>query len=179
MPLRRHLIRAALSAHFGARPRFPRRLVRALLRAGEEGSALVEFALILPMLMLLTTGILVFGVAMNNYMQLTNAVSIGARTLAVSAQLTTDPCATAYTAITNAAPNLSPSNFTFTYVLNGTTYTGTTCNSSSVSTGAAGNLSSGATATVTATYPLNLSVYGEVFSKNGAVLSSTSTELVQ
>jgi Flp pilus assembly protein TadG len=179
MLLRQRLSRAALSAHLRARPRFPRRLVRALLRTGEQGSALVEFALILPMLMLLTTGVLVFGVAMNNYIQLTNAVSIGARTLAVSAQLTTDPCATAYTAITNAAPNLNSSNFTFTYVLNGTTYTGATCNSSSVSTGAAGNLSSGATATVTATYPLNLSVYGKVFSKNGAVLSSTSTELVQ
>lgn len=179
MPSRRRSIRAALSAHLRARPRFPRRLVRALLRAGEEGSALVEFALILPMLLLLTTGIFVFGVAMNNYMQLTNAVSIGARTLAVSAQLTLDPCATAYTAITNAAPNMTAANFNFSYVLNGTTYTGTTCSSASVSTGAAGNLSSGSTATVTATYPLNLSVFGKVFSQSNAVLSSTSTELVQ
>jgi Flp pilus assembly protein TadG len=175
MPLRRRLSCAALSAHLGATPRFPRRLVRALLRAGDEGSALVEFALILPMLMLLTTGILVFGVAMNNYMQLTNAVSIGARTLAISAQLTADPCATGYAAITGAAPNLNPSNFTFTYMLNGTKYTGATCNTAL----AAGNLSSGSNVTVTATYPLNLSVYGKVFSQSNAVLSSTSTELVQ
>jgi len=52
----------------------------ALCHKGDEGSALVEFALILPMLMLLTTGMLIFGVAMNNYLQLTNAVSVGART---------------------------------------------------------------------------------------------------
>ena len=61
-----------------------------LLCAAEQGSALVEFALILPMMLLLTTGILVFGVAMNNYLQLTNAVSIGARTLAVNGSLTLD-----------------------------------------------------------------------------------------
>ena len=42
--------------------------------------------MILPMMLLLTTGILIFGVAMNNYMQFTNAASIGARTLAVSAK---------------------------------------------------------------------------------------------
>jgi Flp pilus assembly protein TadG len=173
------LSRAATCAQSRVKPRSPRRLARVLVRGGETGSALVEFALILPMLLLLTTGIFVFGVAMNNYMQLTNAVSNGARTLAISAQITTDPCATAYTAITNSAPNLNPANFTFSYTLNGTAYTGTTCSSSSVLTGAAGNLSSGSTATVTATYPLNLSVFGKVFSASNAVLSSTSTELVQ
>jgi Flp pilus assembly protein TadG len=176
---KQRLSRAATYVQLRVKPRSPRRLARAVMHAGEQGSAIVEFALILPMLLLLTTGIFVFGIAMNNYMQLTNAVSNGARTLAISAQLTTDPCATAYTAVTNAAPNLNASNFTFTYVLNGTTYTGTTCSSSSVLTGAAGNLSSGSTATVTATYPLNLSVFGKVFSASNAVLSSTSTELVQ
>jgi Flp pilus assembly protein TadG len=171
-----------LSAHPAGSPvgrRFFERSVRALLRNGDEGSALVEFALILPMLLMLTTGMLVFGVAMNNYLQLTNAVSIGARTLAVSAQLTLDPCSTASTAITNAAPGLTASKFTYTYVMNGTTYTGTSCNSSSLSSGAAGNLTTGTTVSVTATYPLNLSVFGQKFSASNAVLQSTSTELVQ
>jgi Flp pilus assembly protein TadG len=152
---------------------------RALLRTDEQGSAILEFALILPMMLLLTTGILVFGIAMNNYLQLTNAVSIGARTLAISAQMTLDPCATAYTAITNAAPNLTPSKFTFSYTMNGTAYGGTSCSSASVTTGAAGSLASGTTVTVTATYPLNLSVFGQQYSANSAVLSSTATELVQ
>ena len=179
MALKRRLSRAPESTELHVEPRSRGLRLRALLRCGDQGSALVEFAMLLPMLLLLTTGIMVFGVAMNNYLQLTNAVSIGARTLAVSAQMVLDPCATASTAITNAAPNLPPSNFTFTYTLNGTTYTGTSCSSSTVTTGAAGNLASGTTVTVTATYPLNLSVFGKVFSQSNAVLSATSTELVQ
>lgn len=160
-------------------PRVLPNWVHALLRAGDHGSAIVEFALILPMMLVLTTGILVFGVAMNNYLQLNNAVSVGARTLAISAQMTLDPCATASSAITGAVPNLTASRFTFSYVMNGTAYTGTTCASSSVSTGAAGNLASGTTVSVTATYPLNLSIFGQQYSANSAVLSATSTELVQ
>lgn len=179
MALERSLNRAKALTGFRVAPRPLGRRVRALLRGGDQGSALIEFAMLLPMLLLLTTGILVFGVAMNNYLQLTNAVSIGARTLAVSAQMVLDPCATASTAITNAAPNLNASNFTFTYTLNGTTYSGTSCSSSTTSTGAAGNLASGTTVTVTATYPLNLSVFGQTFSQSNAVLSATSTELVQ
>jgi hypothetical protein len=93
--------------------------------------------------------------------------------------MTLDPCATASSAITGAVPNLTASRFTFSYVMNGTAYTGTTCASSSVSTGAAGNLASGTTVSVTATYPLNLSIFGQQYSANSAVLSATSTELVQ
>src|SRR5271165_6452476 len=84
-------------------PRIPRRSLaarlRSLLRHRDEGSALVEFALILPMLLLITTGIMIFGVAMNNYLQLTNAVSMGARTVATYSQLTKDPCSVASAAI--------------------------------------------------------------------------------
>jgi Flp pilus assembly protein TadG len=149
------------------------------LRARDQGSALVEFALILPMMLLLTTGILVFGVAMNNYLQLTNAVSIGARTLAVNAQITLDPCAVASSAVIAAAPGLNSANLKFSYTLNGVSYSGTSCSSSAVTSGAAANLSSGTTATVTATYPLNLSVFGQKYSATNAVLQATTTELVQ
>ena len=72
--------------------------------SGEQGQSLVEFTLILPMLLLLATGIMVFGMAMNNYLQLTNAVSVGARTVAINAGVTLDPCATAANAIIAAAP---------------------------------------------------------------------------
>ena len=154
--------------------------MRTLLRRGEQGQSLVEFALIAPMLLLLATGIMVFGQAMNNYLQLTNAVSIGARTLAVSAGVALDPCAVGSTAIQNAAPRLKTANLTYSFTLNGVAYNNqSTCSSSSTTTGAAGNLASGTTVTVTATYPLNLAVFGKVFSQNNAVLSSSATELVQ
>ena len=77
------------------------------LCAADRGSALVEFALILPMMLLLTTGILIFGVAMNNYLQLTHAVNVAARTVSLYGHDTgttstlADPCATASAAVMN------------------------------------------------------------------------------
>jgi Flp pilus assembly protein TadG len=155
------------------------RCMRTLLRRGEQGQSLVEFALIAPMLLLLATGIMVFGLAMNNYLQLTNAVSVGARTVAINAGVTLDPCATAANAITAAAPGLNPANFTFSYTFSGTAYSSNSCSSSDFKSGAAKALASGSTATVTATYPFNLSVFGGVFSKPNSLLQATSSELVQ
>jgi Flp pilus assembly protein TadG len=157
----------------------PGHRILTLLGIGERGSALVEMALIMPMLLVLTTGIFVFGIAMNNYVTLTNAVSTGARTVALNAQLTTDPCAVASSAIEAAAPGLNPSKMTFSYTFNGVPQSGTSCNSSSVDSGAALDLASGTTVSVTATYPLNLSVFGTQMSPSNAVLQATSTELVQ
>jgi len=172
-------IRDAESTELGVRPRSVGCRMRAFVHSGERGSALVEFALVLPMLLLLTTGLLIFGVAMNNYLQLTNAVSIGARAVANSAQVTTDPCAVASAAIIAAAPGLNTSKLTISYTFNGTSYSGPSCSSADPGSGAAGDLGKGASATVTATYPLNLSVYGNQFSANNAVLKASSTELVQ
>ena len=152
---------------------------RTFLHRGEQGQSLVEFALILPMMLLLATGIMIFGLAMNNYLQLTNAVSVGARTVAISAGATLDPCATAANAIIAAAPGLKPASFTFSYTFSGNAYSTNTCASGSYNSGAAKDLASGSTAIVTATYPFNLSVFGAVFSQSNAVLSATSSELVQ
>ena len=152
--------------------------LRALLGADAEGGALVEFALVAPVLLLLAMGIATAGVAMNNYLQLTNAVSVGARTLASAGGITTDPCSTASSAVISAAPGLTQSNFTFSYTLNGTSYSGTTCSSSSTSTGAAGNLATGTNATLTVTYPCNLTIFGVNYAP-GCTLKGQATELVQ
>jgi Flp pilus assembly protein TadG len=144
----------------------------------QEGQAMVEMALILPVLLLVVTGILVFGLAFNNYLLLTEATSVGARTLAISRGETTDPCATAAAAIYAAAPLLVAADLSFTFVLNGTTYTGPSCNSGSSTTGAAGNLKQGAYAVVTVTYPCSLAVYGANYAPNCS-LQSQIAELVQ
>lgn len=144
----------------------------------ERGAALIELALTLPVLLLVVTGISVFGIAFNNYLSLTEGVSVGARLLAISRGQTTDPCALTATAIYNAAPSLTKSNYGFTFVLNGTTYAGATCSSSSTSTGAAGNLVQGQPAEVIATYPCSLGVYGGGLSST-CVLKAQTTELVQ
>ena len=139
---------------------------------------MVEMALILPVLLLVVTGILVFGLAFNNYLMLTEATSVGARTLAISRGETTDPCATAASAVYAAAPLLVAANLSFTFVLNGTTYPGPSCNSGSSTTGAAGNLKQGAYAVVTVTYPCSLAVYGANYAPNCS-LQSQIAELVQ
>jgi len=162
--------RAPQAARWAHKPRLAR--LRALLHAGEGGNALIEFAMVLPMMLILTTGILMFGIAMNNYLALTNAVSM-------NAGLTLDPCSVAAQSIIAASPGLNPSSLKFTYTFNGVGASGSSCPSQSVSSGAAGNLSSGSTVTVTATYPLNLSIYGTNYSASNAVLTATSTELVQ
>ena len=164
----------------GAEAHPPGHRILTLLRIGESGSAMVETALVFALVLLpLTTGIFVFGIAMNNYVTLTNAVSVGARTVALNAQLTTDPCAVASSAIEAAAPGLISSKLTFSYSFNGVPKSGPSCNSSSVDSGAASDLTSGTTVTVTATYPLNLAVFGTQWSPSNAVLQATTTELVQ
>jgi Flp pilus assembly protein TadG len=144
----------------------------------ENGQAMVEIALVLPILLLVVTGILTFGLAFNNYVLLTEATGIGARTLAISRGATTDPCATAASAIIAAAPLLTPANLSFTFVLNGATYTGASCSSGSSTTGAAGNLVQGANAVVTVNYPCSLAVFGANYAPQCS-LRAQMTEFVQ
>ena len=61
----------------------PRGRLRAL-GSSERGTALVEFALVLPILMALTIGILDFGRALNYYNQLSQLAGQGARAAAVN-----------------------------------------------------------------------------------------------
>jgi Flp pilus assembly protein TadG len=131
-----------------------------------------------PLLLLVLTGILTFGLAFNNYVLLTEATSIGARTLAISRGATTDPCATASSAVIAAAPLLTPGNLSFTFVLNGTSYTGASCSSGSSTTGAAANLVQGSNVIVTVTYPCSLAVYGANYAPHCS-LQAQMTELVQ
>jgi len=132
----------------------------------------------LPILLLIVTGIYTFGIALNNYLQLTDAVGISARLLAISRGQTTDPCSITTAAFYKAAPYLKTASLSFTFVLNGTTYTGTSCSSSSTTTGAAGNLVQGQPAQVTVTYPCNLAVYGKNYAPS-CTLTAQTTELEQ
>jgi hypothetical protein len=56
---------------------------RAAFRS-ERGQTMTEFALVLPLLVVLLFGIIQFGVTFNNYITLTDAVRAGARKAAVS-----------------------------------------------------------------------------------------------
>jgi Flp pilus assembly protein TadG len=152
--------------------------VRARSRTSNEGGqALLEFALVLPILLLLVTGMITFGIAFHDYLELTDAVNVGSRLLAISRGQTTDPCATTATAVENAAPLLTASKITFTFVLNGTTYSGASCSCSTTTTGPCANLVQGATAQVTATYPYTLSFFGT--GASSGTMTAQTTELMQ
>jgi Flp pilus assembly protein TadG len=139
---------------------------------------MVEFALTLPMLLLVVTGIMAFGIAFNNYITLTEATSVGARQLTVSRGQTLDPCNTVSSAVYAAAPVLKQANLTFSITLNGTGYSGTSCSGTSTS-GAPAEMILGTNAVVTVTYPINLNLYGIQVVPAGSVMTATTTEVMQ
>jgi Flp pilus assembly protein TadG len=68
----------------------------------EQGQALAEFAMVLPVLMLVILGIIQFAIAFNNYEALTDAVRAGARQAAVS-RSSGDPVGSATARVRSAA----------------------------------------------------------------------------
>ena len=142
----------------------------------DEGQSSVELALTLPVLLLVVTGITSFGVTFNNYLELTEATSVGARQLAISRGQTQDPCQTLVTAVEAAAPTLKPASLTFAISLNGNSYAGTSCSGSSTS-GAPSNMVLGTSAVVTVTYPYSLSLYAITMTSSN--LTAQTTELMQ
>ena len=58
----------------------------------KQGQAMVEFALVLPILVALVFGIIQFGILFNHHLTLTDAVRAGSRQGAVSRTLPGGPC---------------------------------------------------------------------------------------
>jgi hypothetical protein len=146
---------------------------------GERGTALVEFTLAMVFILLpFLTGVIALSWVFNQYLELTNAVTIGAQLLAVSRGNTTtvDPCLTVEQAIYRAAPLLNPADVAFTYTFTpsnggtGTSFTGGGVGGKNDQSGCSATSSSGANAymqqgenvTVIATYPCDspIGVFG-------------------
>lgn len=139
------------------------------LATERSGAAAVEFALIAPVLFLLAVGTAQFGLTLANYVMLTEAVSSGARQLAVSRGIST-PYSSTVSLMQSAAPTLS--TMTITTTVNGTACATDTACSTALSTAA------GTPATVTATYPCDLTVMGFNFAPN-CTLSMTTAERIE
>jgi Flp pilus assembly protein TadG len=133
---------------------------------GEQGEALAEFAVALPLLMMVLLGVIFFGITMTNYLMLTNATALGAEGLAtINVQPSQDPCTYTAQQVYNAAPRLTQANLNFTIAINGTTVYGPgnapSCQSSEGSyTGSnpGPQLVAGEPSSVTVTYPCSLNV---------------------
>ena len=172
---------------FGSRQR-PTRGPRLSIR-GEHGGALVEMALVMPIMLAMLTGIFSFSVVLYQKLQLGEAVSNAGRVMALE-RGDTDPCLTTANAIYAAAPALAKSNMTLTFTLGGTntggsvsggtSYGGTkgtapTCTAAGNGGGAA--LQPGWPAQIQATYPCSFFVYN---TKLGTCSVTTQvTEVIQ
>lgn len=125
---------------------------------------MVEFALVLPILLLLVFGIIQFGILFNNYLTLTDAVRAGARQAAVSRTLS-DPAGAAESRVRSAAAtSLKDADLDVTV----TAY--------DPQSGQA-KFAQGGDVTVTATYPYSVNLLGFVV-KSGRLTSQT-TERVE
>ena len=132
------------------RPKSQRKCAR-----NESGQALVEFALVLPLLCLVLFGIIQFGITLKDYLALTDAVRAGARQGAV-ARFENDPLGTTVTAVRDAAGDLSAGDLDVTV---------------------SSSWERGRDVTVTATYPYSINLIGLVVASGD--LRSTTTERVE
>ena len=127
-------------------------------KRAQTGQTAVEFAIALPVLLVLLTAIVSLGVAFNHELQLTYATNNATQLLSMSRGQTTDPCQTASQAVYSSAPTLAQSNVKFTIVLAGTTVASGAAQPSCG--GSQTNLVQNQNAQVTTTYPCNLQIFG-------------------
>jgi Flp pilus assembly protein TadG len=117
----------------------------------ERGQTMTEFALVLPILILLLFGVVQFGIAFNNYLMLTDAVRAGARE-GTTARHMADPVAAVEEQVRAAGTDLDPDDLDITV-------TSTWAPASDV--------------TVSASYPYSISLLGLVV-KSGQLTSTTT-----
>ncbi len=121
----------------------------------EKGQSLTEFALALPILVLLLFAVIQFGIVFNSYVTLTDATRAGARKGAVSRQLA-NPTSATVGAVRSSAADL---------------------NQSDLSVAVSSPWLAGSDVRVSASYPYSIRLFGVVV-KTGT-LTSTTTERVE
>ena len=139
----------------------------------EQGVAMVEIALTLPLMVVLITVIWQLGLLLSQQTTLTYAATIGAQALMVDRTSTSnDPCADTFNAIKGAAPTLISANISMTISMNNnTSITQKSCS------GKQTQLVQGGPVTVQATYPYSFSIVGyTVNSWSGNISSGTIAE---
>lgn len=144
--------------------------------SSSRGSAIVEMAIAMPLMMIIMTGIFSFSIALYQKLSLAEGVSVGGRTLALD-RGDTDPCKTATAAIAAASPGLNNSNLTLTYTLNGVSQGSGTTSCPGSSGGANAYMISGGNAEIRANYKCQLGVYGANF--GACTINEQVTEVVQ
>lgn len=99
---------------------------RASCLRSEKGSALVEMAITLPLMLLVLTAAASYSYSFYNMQELGNAVSGAAQALGVEASVVANPCATVVTQVTASLPQWNASSLAYTVTFSdsaGTAYT--------------------------------------------------------
>lgn len=138
---------------------------------------MVELAICLPLLLMLLTGMIQFGIALNKYITLNDAVRAGARQLALGRGLS-NPCdpAVAQALKTGSGINLSSSQVTVGFSTT-TDYCGSGTYTYTTSGNSSGNENEGDSATVTATQTVPISVFG--LGITSLTLSASASDAVE
>lgn len=84
-------------------PAVPQSRLRSSSRVGERGAVAVEFAIVVPVLIMILLGIIEFGLAFNSQLEVTNAAREGARSMVIR-----NSVSAADAAAEAATPGLSP-----------------------------------------------------------------------
>lgn len=110
--------RAEASCRASAKARTMSSRLRAFLNYDVEGQSLVEFALVVPMLLMIMTFMFSISMAMISYEQLNSATSSAAlQVLATSRNVLSDPCASIESSVSTALPGFTASKLTYTVTI--------------------------------------------------------------
>jgi Flp pilus assembly protein TadG len=124
---------------------------------GDRGQSMVEFAVVLPIIVMLFLAIWQLGVGFHNYLAITDAARVGARAAAVNRASSTGPCQAAKNAIqatvSTAQWSVISSRITCTPATPGAT---------------------GTSYTVSIAYPITINVF---FSRTGTLTASATERL--
>lgn len=134
-----------------------RRTINLIKTRDERGQTMTEFALVLPILVLLLFAVVQFGVVFHNYITITDAARVGARKGAVALYGKTSPASAAEAAARASAANLDQGDLT-------------------VAVSASPSWQKGSDITVTASYPYEISLLG-IAVQSGDVTSSTTERI--
>jgi Flp pilus assembly protein TadG len=124
----------------------------------QNGQTMVEFAIAIPVLLLVVFAIIQFGILFHNYVTLTDAVRAGGRQGAVARHLPSGREAAVEDRVRNSAVNLDQAEL-------------------DVDVDASPAWDQGADVTVTATYPYKIDLLGFVIAEGD--LESTATERIE
>lgn len=127
------------------------KLSRFFGRGGDEGASLLEFAVTLPLFLMVLTGTASFSLGLYFLQQIGNATSTAAQLLGAEAGLLTDPCATVVSSVQSSLPNLSTSKLSYTVSITDSSGTAHTSSATSCSSMAA-YMSPNEPVTVTVSY---------------------------